>query len=133
MKPGPKKFKCGNLLPQAPRQSVSLSLAVGLALAALASGLAANRAGATELPSAEEVFQRHVAAIGGVAALSKPHNMVFKGEADLVPFKAKAPIEFYVQAPDRFLFRLKYHYAFFGMIRVPFVGVRQPECGFIQP
>ena len=101
-----------------------------LAPAVIAAALAATSAGAGELPSAEEVFQRHVAAIGGVAALSKPHNMVFKGEADLVPLKTKVPIEFYVEAPDRFLFRLKYHYAFFGMIRVPFVGVRQPECGY---
>jgi hypothetical protein len=123
-------FNCGNLLPQALRQSTGLARILCLALAAFAPALAAMRSGAAELPGAEEVFQRHVAAIGGAAALGKPHNLVFKGEADLVPLKAKAPIEFYVQAPDRFLFRLKYHYAFFGMIRVPFVGVRQPECGY---
>jgi hypothetical protein len=119
-----------SLSPQLSRRSSCLARITFLALMALGSGLASTSVGAAELPVAEEVFQRHVAAIGGVAALNKPHNMVFRGEADLVPFKAKAPIEFYVQAPDRFLFRLKYHYAFFGMIRVPFVGVRQPECGF---
>ena len=123
-------FNCGNLLPQALRQLTGLARILCLALAAFAPALAAMRSGAAELPGAEEVFQRHVAAIGGAAALGKPHNLVFEGEADLVPLKAKAPIEFYVQAPDRFLFRLKYHYAFFGMIRVPFVGVRQPECGY---
>ena len=128
MKPKSQMLNYGTVLSQAVRHPANLALTVGLALAALAIPHAA--AGAAELPAAEEVFQRHVAAIGGAEALNKPHNMVFRGEADLVPLKAKAPIEFYVQAPDRFLFRLKYHYAFFGMVKVPFVGVRQPECGF---
>ena len=101
-----------------------------LALAAVASAMTAISSRAAELPAAELVFQRHVAAIGGDAALRKPHNMVLRGEADLVSLKVKAPIEFFVEAPDRFLLRLKYHHAFFGMIRVPFVGVRQPECGY---
>ena len=128
--PRPRRFNRANLLPSGRHPSSGMTRFAWLAPAVIAAALAATSAGAGELPSAEEVFQRHVAAIGGVAALSKPHNMVFKGEADLVPLKTKAPIEFYVEAPDRFLFRLKYHYAFFGMIRVPFVGVRQPECGY---
>ena len=123
-------FNYGNHWPPALRQSTGLARILCLALAAFAPALAAMRSGAAELPGAEEVFQRHVAAIGGVAALRKPHNLVFRGEADLIPLKVKAPIEFLVQAPDRFYLRLKYHYAFFGMIRVPFVGVRQPECGY---
>ena len=127
MKPGLKMFDYGTLLPEALRQAAGRARFVCLALAG---ALAATGARAAELPSAEEIFQRHVNAVGGAAALRRPHNMVFKGEADLVPLKVKAPIEFYVQAPDRFLFRLKYHYAFFGVIRVPFVGVRQPECGY---
>ena len=107
-----------------------LARVVCLALAMLAPALAAGRSAAAVLPGAEEVFQRHVDAVGGAAALRKPHNLVFRGEADLIPLKAKAPIEIRVQAPDRFFFRLKYHYAFFGVLRVPFVGVRQPECGY---
>ena len=130
MRPRSEIFDSDSVSAEPLRQASGLARLACLALIAFGFGLAATSVGATELPGAEDVFQRHVAAIGGVAALSKPHNMIFKGEADLVPFKAKAPIEFYVQAPDRFLFRLKYHYAFFGMIRVPFVGVRQPECGF---
>lgn len=123
-------FNIGNLSPQALRQSTGLAGVVCLALVAFAPGLAAIKSGAAEMPGAEEVFQRHVEAVGGATALRKPHNLVYKGEADLIPLKVKAPIEFLVQAPDRFLLRLKYHYAFFGMIRVPFVGVRQPECGY---
>jgi len=103
---------------------------VGWALLLLAPAWVAAGSGAAELPSAEAVFQRHVEAVGGLAALRKPQNLVFRGEADLAPLKAKAPFEALVQPPDRFLLRLKYHHAFFGMIRVPFVGVRQPECGF---
>ena len=120
----------GNLSPQEFRQSTNVARVVCLALAVLAPALSVIRSGAGALPGAEEVFQRHVEAVGGVAALRKPQNLVFKGEADLVPLKAKAPIEILVQAPDRFFLRLKYHHAFFGMIRVPFVGVRQPECGY---
>lgn len=123
-------FNCGNLLPEALRRSAGLARITCLALATLATALAATGAHAAELPAAEEVFQRHVSAIGGIAALRKPHNMVLRGEADLISLKVKAPIEFFVQEPDRFLLRLKYHHAFFGMIRVPFVGVRQPECGY---
>ena len=130
MIPRSRMFNGGSLLPQALRPSASLTRIVCLALAAFSPALAARSSGAAELPGAEEVFQRHVAAIGGVEALRKPHNLVYRGEADLIPLKVKAPIEFLVQAPDRFLLRLKYHYAFFGMIRVPFVGVRQPECGY---
>ena len=128
--PGPQNlcssvFICG-VLPQ----RRGLARIVCLALAVLALALAADRSGAAELPGAEEVFQRHVEAIGGAAALRKPQSLVFRGEADLIPLKAKAPIEICVQAPDRFFLRLKYHHAFFGVLRVPFVGVRQPECGY---
>ena len=112
------------------RHTAGVAWGVSLALAVFAGALTVLRSGAAELPSAEQIFQRHVEAVGGVAALRKPHSLAFRGEADLIPLKAKAPIEFLVQAPDRFFLRLKYHYAFFGMIRVPFVGVRQPECGY---
>ena len=105
-------------------------MVVCLALALLGSAWTAPRSSAAELPAAEQLFQRHVDAVGGMAALRKPQSLAFRGEADLIPLKAKAPIEILVQAPDRFYLRLKYHYAFFGMIRVPFVGVRQPECGY---
>jgi hypothetical protein len=130
MKTGLTMFNRANRLPEPLRHAARRTPIICLAIAALAGALAATEAGAAELPGPEEIFQRHVNAIGGAAALGKPRNMVFKGEADLVPLNVKAPIEFYVQAPDRFLFRLKYHYAFFGVLRVPFVGVRQPECGY---
>ena len=130
MEPGLKMFYSGELMTEAPRQANRRSRFFCQALAALACVLVSAGASAAELPSAEEIFQRHVNAVGGVAALRKPHNMVLRGEADLVSLKVKAPIEFFVEAPDRFLLRLKYHHAFFGMIRVPFVGIRQPECGY---
>ena len=116
--------------PGALLKSTGLARVACLALAVFAPAWAAVRSGAAELPGAEEIFQRHVEAVGGIAALRKPQNLVFRGEADLIPLKAKAPIEIRVQAPDRFFLRLKYHYAFFGVLRVPFVGVRQPECGY---
>jgi hypothetical protein len=118
-------FICGPLL-----HRHGLTRLVCLAVAVFAPALTGVRSGVAELPGAVEIFQRHVDAVGGAAALHKPHNLVFRGEADLIPLKAKAPIEFLVQAPDRFFIRLKYHYAFFGVLRVPFVGVRQPECGY---
>src|ERR1035438_9047384 len=100
--PRPKMFNGGSRLPQTLWQATGLVRIVCLSFAVFAPAWVGLSSGVTELPAAEEVFQRHVAAVGGAAALSKPHNLVFKGEADLVPLKAKAPIEFYVQAPDRF-------------------------------
>lgn len=85
---------------------------------------------ATELPSAGEVFARHLQAIGGREALRQTRTMVFRGEVDLTPLKVKAPIEIIVQGTNQFLTRLKYHHAFGGFLRIPFVGVRAPECGF---
>jgi hypothetical protein len=120
----------GSGSPQARRRSTRLARVVCLALAVFVPVLTALRSIAAELPGAEQIFQRHVDAVGGVAAMRKPQSLAFRGEADLIPLKAKAPIEILVQAPDRFYLRLKYHHAFFGMIRVPFVGIRQPECGY---
>jgi hypothetical protein len=83
-----------------------------------------------EWPQPLDIFNRHLQAIGGAEALRQAENLAFTGEADLVPLKAKGRIEFLVQAPDRFFFEFKYHHAFFGKIRVPFVGKRQLEWGF---
>jgi hypothetical protein len=79
--------------PGALLKSTGLARVACLALAVFAPAWAAVRSGAAELPGAEEIFQRHVEAVGGIAALRKPQNLVFRGEADLIPLKAKAPIE----------------------------------------
>ena len=84
----PSVFICSPLL-----HRHGLTRLVCLAIAVFAPALTGVRSGAAELPGAEEIFQRHVDAVGGAAALRKPQNLVFRGEADLIPLKAKAPIE----------------------------------------
>jgi len=82
------------------------------------------------LPSPEALLQRHIEAIGGAAALRQAQSLSFKGEVSLPFLKAKAPIEFLFQAPDRFYCQFRYHHAFFGFLKVPFFAMRQAECGY---
>src|ERR1017187_385470 len=88
------------------------------------------QAATPELPSAEALLQRHMDAIGGTAALRQVQSLTFKGEVSLPFVKAKAPIEFLFQAPDRFYCMFRYHHAFFGFLKVPFFAKRQAECGY---
>jgi hypothetical protein len=88
-----------------------------------------NKGVCSELPVAEEVFRRHVEAIGGAEALRRPTNLVFRGEVDMVSMKVKGALEFLINGPDRFFYHFKYHHAFFGKIRVPLVGKREVEWG----
>jgi hypothetical protein len=103
---------------------------LGFRTAALLLAFMAIAAEGIEWPSPPDIFNRHLQAIGGAEALRRAENLDFSGEADLVPMKAKGRISFHVQAPDRYFFEFKYHHAFFGKIRVPFVGKRQLEWGF---
>ena len=82
------------------------------------------------LPSPEALLQRHIDAIGGTAALREVQSLTFKGEISLPFVKAKAPIEFLFEAPDRFYCMFRYHHAFFGFLKVPFLAKRQAECGY---
>src|ERR1039458_9456589 len=102
-----------------------LSLAWLLALVA-----APLQAATPDLPSSEVLLQRHIDAIGGTAALRQVQSLTFKGEISLPFVKGKAPIEFLLQAPDRFYCMFRFHYAFFGFLKVPFLAKRQAECGF---
>jgi hypothetical protein len=87
--------------------------------------------GATpDLPSPEALLQRHIESIGGAAALRQAQSLTFKGELTLPFLKAKAPIEFLFQAPDRYYCQFYFHYPFFGFLKVPLVGVREAECGY---
>jgi len=88
------------------------------------------RAATPNLPSPEALLQRHIEAIGGAAALRQAQSLSFKGEVSLPFLKAKAPIEFLFQAPDRFYCQFRYHHAFFGFLKVPFFAMRQAECGY---
>jgi hypothetical protein len=88
------------------------------------------QAATPELPSAEALLQRHIEAIGGTAALRQVQSLTFKGEVSLPSLKAKAPIEFLFQGPDRFYCLFNYHHAFFGFLKVPFLAKRQAECGY---
>jgi hypothetical protein len=83
-----------------------------------------------DLPAPEALLQRHIEALGGDAALRKAQSLSFKGEVNLSFLKAKAPIEFLFQAPDRFYCLFRYHHAFFGFLKVPFFAKRQAECGY---
>ena len=85
---------------------------------------------ASDLPSPKVLLQRHIDAIGGSAALRRVQSLTFKGEVDLPFIKAKAPIELRFQAPDRFYCEFRYHHAFFGFVKVPFVAKRRAECGY---
>jgi hypothetical protein len=80
----------------------ALSVLTGIALVA-----APLQAATPDLPSAEALLERHMGAIGGTAALRQVQSLTFKGGVSLPFVKAKAPIEFLFQAPDRFycLFR----------------------------
>jgi hypothetical protein len=91
---------------------------------------ASLQAATADLPSPEALLQRHIDAIGGTAALREVHSLTFKGEISLPFVKAKAPIEFLFQAPDRFYCMFRYHHAFFGFLKVPFLAKRQAECGY---
>jgi hypothetical protein len=88
------------------------------------------QAGTADLPSPEALLQRHIDAIGGSAELRKAESLTFKGDVSLPFLRAKAPIEFLFQAPDRFYCEIKYHHAFFGFLKVPFFAKRQAECGY---
>jgi hypothetical protein len=99
-------------------------------LTALALVLPSLRGATPDLPSADALLQRHIDAIGGSAALRQAQSLTFKGEVDLPFVKAKAPIEFLFQAPDRFYCEFRYHHAFFGFLKVPFVAKRKAECGY---
>jgi len=88
------------------------------------------QAATPDLPSPEALLQRHIDAIGGAAALRQAQSLSFKGEVSLPFVKAKAPIEFLFQAPDRFYCLFRYHHAFFGFLKVPFLAKRQAECGY---
>jgi hypothetical protein len=88
------------------------------------------QAAPSDLPNPETLLQRHIDALGGAAALRQARNLTFKGQVSMPFLNAKAPIEFLFQAPDRFLCQLRYHHAFFGFLKVPFVAKRQAECGY---
>ena len=88
------------------------------------------QAATPDLPSPDALLQRHIEAIGGTAALRQVQSLTFKGEVSLPSLKAKAPIEFLFQAPDRFYCLFSYHHAFFGFLKVPFLAKRQAECGY---
>ncbi len=87
-------------------------------------------AASNDLPSPEALLRRHIEAIGGAKALTNAQSLDFEGEVSLPFVKAQAPIEFLFQAPDRFYYQLKYHHAFFGFVKVPFVAKREAEAGF---
>ena len=70
-------------------------------LAAMVVVSAPLQAATPDLPNAEALLQRHIDAIGGTAALRQVQSLTFKGEISLPFVKAKAPIEFLFQAPDR--------------------------------
>ena len=99
-------------------------------LTALTLVLPSLRGATPDLPSADALLQRHIDAIGGSAALRQAQSLTFKGEVDLPFMKAKAPIEILFQAPDRFYCQFRYHHAFFGFVKVPFVAKRKAECGY---
>jgi Leucine-rich repeat (LRR) protein len=105
------------------RQALRLLTAIVLFAAPL-------QAATPDLPSPEALLQRHIEAIGGAAALRQAQSLSFKGEVSLPFLKAKAPIEFLFQAPDRFYCLFRYHHAFFGFVKVPFFAKRQAECGY---
>ena len=119
-----------NVIPiNARLMSTSLRLALRL-LPAIALSPAPIQAAPPDLPSPEVLLQRHIDAIGGAAALRQAESLTFKGEVSLPFLKAKAPIEFLFQAPDRFYCLFRYHHAFFGFLKVPFFAKRQAECGY---
>ena len=88
------------------------------------------RAATSDYPKPEALLQRHIDAIGGAAALRQANGLAFKGEVALPFVKAQAPIEFLFQPPDRFYCWFRYHHAFFGFLKVPFVAKRTAECGY---
>ena len=100
------------------------------ALAVIALTSAPLQAATPDLPSPEALLQRHIDAIGGAAALRQDQSLTFKGEVSLPFLKAKAPIELFFQAPDRFYCLFRYHHAFFGFLKVPLFAKRQAECGY---
>jgi hypothetical protein len=99
-------------------------------LPAIVLASASLQAAPPDLPAPETLLQRHIDALGGDAALRKAQSLSFKGEVDLSFLKAKAPIEFLFQTPDRFYCMFRYHHAFFGFLKVPFFAKRQAECGY---
>jgi hypothetical protein len=107
----------------------SFCVALGLVIA-LGLSWEPLQAATQDLPSAEALLERHIEAIGGAAALRQAQSLTFKGELSLPFLKAKAPIEFLFQAPDRYYCRFYFHYPFFGFLKMPFVGVREAECGY---
>jgi len=82
------------------------------------------------LPSPEALLQRHIEAIGGAAALRHAQSLTFSGEVTLPFLKAKAPIDFLFQTPDRFFCHFRYHHAFFGFLKVPYFAKREAEAGY---
>jgi len=83
-----------------------------------------------DYPQPEALLQRHIEAIGGAAVLRQAQGLSFKGEVALPFVKANAPIEFLFQPPNRFFCSFRFHYAFFGFLKVPFVAKRTAECGY---
>lgn len=108
----------------------SFFLALGLFIVLALSWEPLQAATQPDLPSALALFERHIEAIGGAAALRQAQSLTFKGELSLPFLKAKAPIEFLFQAPDRYYCQFHFHYPFFGFLKVPLVGVREAECGY---
>jgi hypothetical protein len=113
------------------RRLVRGSFCLALSLFA-AFGLSGTRvqAATPDLPTPEALLARHIEAIGGAAALRQAQSLTFKGDLTLPFLKAKAPIQFLFQAPDRYYCQFYFHYPFFGWLKVPFVGVREAECGY---
>ena len=72
---------------------------VMLALAALAPFTAAAQDAA--LPSADQVLDKYVAAVGGKDAIQKVTSRVTKGTLDVVTFGASGTYEEYTKAPNR--------------------------------
>lgn len=64
--------------------------------------------GSSELPSAREVIRRHVAAIGGEAALAKLDSRYIWGTFERPARRIKGTVEVYAARPDRRLIRIKY-------------------------
>ena len=121
-----------NAAPVRPRRRLvrgSFCLALGL-FAAFGLPWEPVQAATQDLPTPEALLTRHIEAIGGAAALRQAQSLTFKGDLSLPFLKAKAPIEFLFQAPDRYYCQFYFHYPFFGFLKVPFVGVREAECGY---
>lgn len=78
---------------------IVLSLALGAAV--LASGGQAKPTGA--LPTADQILDKYVQAIGGKAAVQKQTSRVSKGTFDIPAMGAGGPITIYAKAPNKTL------------------------------